>query len=206
MSTYQTTPVTSAVAAAAGIKPPTTIDFITRQPIYDPPPSSGPTYTDASGRIVNVPMPSTDGSVSSRFSPFLVTQFASDPSNTVGQLTRAQWADYVSRYSPIENRLMNMTTYNSPELVSQEVGSATAAAGTALDVAAGNRSLSRAQFGLTARTGQQQLEGRQINLAKSTAMVDAANRTRQVLADRNRMIAVGSVPHAGRPYGLSTEG
>lgn len=184
---------------------PATIDFVTRQPVqYDP--NAPNLYTDPSGRLVSVPMPSLAPSNPSIHQPYLVTQFDKDPSNTIGQLTRAQWADYVQRFSPVENRLMDMTTYNSPEITAHEVERGTATAGQAIDVASRGRALNRAQYGLTARAGQQALEARQDNIARSTAVVEAANRIRQNLIERNRNIAVGGVPNAGRAYGLSSEG
>ena len=184
--------------------------FITGATSYTPGPgatnSAAPTYTDASGRIVNVPMPDVATTESSRFTPHLVTQFSSDPSTTVGQLTRSQWADYVSRFSPIENQLMGMTTYNSPGLVSSEIAKGVEIADNASATATGMRAMNRSQYGLTPRAGQQALEARQDNLTRSTAVVDAANRIRQSLIDRNRAIASGTIPNAGRAYGLGTEG
>lgn len=139
------------------------------------------------------------------YTPYLVSQFAEDPSTTMGALTRAQWADYLARFQPIENSLMNMTTYNNPGLVAKEVTAATESANTAMGVATQNRGMNRAQYGLTARPGQQVAENRQDNLTGTAAAVEAANKTRQNLTDRNRLIAVGGIPNAGRAYGLSTE-
>ena len=139
------------------------------------------------------------------FTPQIVSNFAADPTVTVGALTRAQWQDYLARFQPIENQLMDMSTYNNPGLVAEEVGKATESASTAMQVAIQNRDMNRARYGLTARAGQQQLEDRQDKITASTATVDAANRTREGLIDRNRMIAVGGIPNAGRAYGLSTE-
>lgn len=141
----------------------------------------------------------------STYTPYLVTQFASDSANTMGALTRAQWADYLARFQPIEDSLMNMTTYNNPGLVAKEVTAATESANTAMGVATQNRGLNRAQYGLTATAGQQTAEARQDNLTGAAATVEAANKTRQNLLDRDRLIAVGGIPNAGRAYGLSTE-
>lgn len=141
----------------------------------------------------------------STYTPYLVSNFSSDPSVTIGALTRAQWQDYQARFVPIENRLMDLTTYNNPELAAAQVSDAMSSAGAAVDTANQNRELNRAQYGLTARAGQQQLEARQDSVTRATASMDAANKTRQALIDRNRMIAVGGIPNAGRAYGLSTE-
>lgn len=133
-----------------------------------------------------------------------VENFAADPSVTLSRLTRAQWDDYIKRFQPVENRLMDMTTYNDPNLVAQEVNAATDSSNTAINTAITARDMNRARYGLTARNDQQQLEDRQDAITRSTATIEASNRTRQNLIDRNRMIAVGGIPSAGRTYGLGT--
>lgn len=128
-----------------------------------------------------------------------------DPANVVGALTRAQWEDYKLRFQPMEEQLMNMTSYKNPAVVAAEVDKAKAGAVQASQVAQGVTGRNMARYGLSMNTAQQAAQDRSNQLATSTAAVDAANRARFGITDRNRAIAVGASPNAGRSYGLRSE-
>ena len=153
-------------------------------------------------------------------------KFADDPAKVTGELTRKQWEDYQNRFVPIENRVMNMTSYNSPWLVTREInqaiggkvmdlapggtgtGSATWDSGyvnRALDASRDSQERSFARYGIAPNAQQRQALDRQSALTQSTAVVDAANRIRQRISERNQSIAQGTIPNAGRSYGLKSE-
>lgn len=134
--------------------------------------------------------------------------FKDDPAKVTAELTRKQWEDYKARFRPVEDRLMYMTTYNNPELVNQEIASAIGTGGyvhTALNNSASQQQRNFARYGLAPTRAQQTSLDRQNNLSRSTAVVDAANRIRQRITERNQLIATGTIPNAGRSYGLKTE-
>lgn len=119
-----------------------------------------------------------------------------DPSKVTAAITRAQWDDYVARYVPVENRLMDMTTYNNPTLAATEVSDNVAATAGAADLAGGSRTRNLARYGLSQSMQQQTAASRSDAINRSLSAADAANRTRQNLIDRNRLIAVGGNPTA----------
>ena len=128
-----------------------------------------------------------------------------DPANVVGALTRAQWEDYQLRFQPKEDQLMNMTSYKNPAVVGIEVDNAIQGAQRASEVSQGVASRNFARYGLTMDAARQTATNRANALAASTASVDAANRARFGIMDRDRAIAVGASPNAGRSYGLRSE-
>lgn len=135
-------------------------------------------------------------------------KFKDDPADVTGQLLRNQYTDYMNRYRGAEDSLMAMTTYQNPELVNQEIQQAIGSGGyvrKALNTAEGIQQRSAARFGAIQDADTQQAVARSNDLNRSMAVVDAANRIRQRLATRNQQIAVGTVPNAGRAYGLSSE-
>lgn len=138
-------------------------------------------------------------------------QFAGNPQDTTAALLRMQYADYMDRYRPSEDALMNMTTYDNPELVGQEIDKAIGTADKsgyvqkAMDTAEATQSYGMRKFGVQQTAETAQATGMKNNLARSTAVVDAANKIRMRQSDRNQQIATGVVPNAGRAYGLKSE-
>lgn len=136
------------------------------------------------------------------------SQFADDPAKVTAELTRKQWADYQARFVPTENRLMNMTSYMNPSVVSNEINSAIGQGGyvnRAIDNSSAQTQRSFARYGLSPNAAQQTALDRDASLTRSKAVVDAANRIRTNIMDRNQQIATGAVPNAGRAYGLKVE-
>jgi hypothetical protein len=113
-------------------------------------------------------------------------------SDTWAWITRAQWADYLNRFAPREDALLNMTTYMNPALAQQEISKAKAEAGQAYDAASrmGDQYMSR--YGAALTSGQQASQNRADSLGRSASVVDAANRITQKLIDQNREIALGA--------------
>lgn len=130
-------------------------------------------------------------------------KFQKSPSKIMAQLLRKQYEDYIARYQGTENALMDMTSYNNPELVSEEVATATNTANNAMAAAAANQQYAYQHLGMAQTAETQQANTARNSLNTSTAVVDAANKVRQRIADRNQQIALGSTPNAGRAYGLA---
>ncbi len=110
----------------------------------------------------------------------------------VGAVTKSQWTDYQTRFIPLENQLMNMTTYNNPALAGQEIGKAETDTGKTYDNIAGSSAIQLGRYGMSMSADQQASSDRLNALGKSGAVVDAANNIRLKLVERNQMIASGA--------------
>lgn len=127
--------------------------------------------------------------------------FKDDPAKIIGKLTRAQYDQYLQLFAPVEQQMYDKTTLRNPGLVNSEISKATGAGGyvnRALDSAAGQQQRSFARYGLTPNAAQQQSIDRNQALTRSTATVDAANRIRQRLGERDEQIMIGATPSSGR--------
>lgn len=125
-------------------------------------------------------------------------------SDILSKLTRAQWQDYKERFQPIETALMNKTTYNNPDLVRESIIGGWNTVNKAYDTAIESRGNMLSRYGVNQRADEQAAVERSNQIQRSSALVDTANRIRMRLEDRNREIALGSTPNAGRAYGLSS--
>jgi len=127
--------------------------------------------------------------------PGLVT-VGGDPSAMLGAVTKAQWADYQTRFVPIENQLMNMTTYNNPGLATTEINRAETDAGATYDNISNSPAIQLGRYGMGMTADQQQSSDRLNNIGKAGSVVDAANNIRLKLVERNQMIASGAAPES----------
>jgi hypothetical protein len=113
-------------------------------------------------------------------------------SNQLADVARAEWGDYLKRFKPVEEALMKQTTWENPALFDEDIGKAQSAINTSMDanVQSQNQLLSRYGIGQTPdyKTANDRLN----NLNRQAALVDAANRIRQNLVDRNYQIATGA--------------
>lgn len=124
-----------------------------------------------------------------------VAQTPSKPkaSDTLAAVTRESWQDWLSQGPGLQEALMGMTTYNNPNLASQEVARGVDTTNRALDVADNSYALNMSSYGLAPTAEQQAVNSRLSGLNRSTQTVNAANQIRQALMDRNRSIAMGGV-------------
>lgn len=123
---------------------------------------------------------------------FYVDPLSGKAATRQGAITKMQWADYQTRFVPIENQLMNMTTYNNPELAGQEIGKAQADTAGTYDNIAGSQAIQMGRYGMSLSPDQQASSDRINSLGKSGAVVDAANNIRLKLVERNQTIAAGT--------------
>ena len=112
------------------------------------------------------------------------------------QVTRATYEDWKSTYLPVALQMMNEeTAYNNPALVSKGVTQAVTNVNKSFDNAAAQQQRMASRYGVGISSEQQAVNDRVNNINRSTSVVDAANRIRQRLADRDRAIALGGVPN-----------
>jgi hypothetical protein len=118
-------------------------------------------------------------------------------SGNYANLTKAQWQDYQRRFVPIENELINSTTYANPQVLTKAIGQGREATNQAMDVSEKTQQRAVGQYGITQDPAQLTLRRRMEGLNRSAAVVDAANRIRQRVSDRNREITSGAAPSSG---------
>lgn len=113
--------------------------------------------------------------------------FASD---TLGALTRAQYADYLSRFVPFENEQIAYATDQArPD---KDAQAAIKTVDTAFDGIAGQTTRRNERLGLTASPEQMAAIQRNTNLQKGLAEVTGANRAAQQTYDRQNQIFAGT--------------
>lgn len=131
------------------------------------------------------------GGSGTAYSPLTVGGSAAQ---NLADVTRATYEDWRKQYLPIALEMMNQTTYNNPGLVDKEVKSAVGNVESAFKNTQGLQDRTASRYGITLDDRQKAASDRITGLEKSTAVVDAANRIRQKLADRNRQVAAGGIP------------
>jgi len=112
-------------------------------------------------------------------------------SDTWAKITRSQWDDYVNRFVPREDALLNMTTYQNPALVAHDIARGTQEAAKGFNATRNMADQYQSRYGAALSRGEQQYQDRSANVSRSAAIVNEANRIRQKLQDRNREIAIG---------------
>ena len=115
-------------------------------------------------------------------------------SDTMAGITRSQWSDYMSRYIPIENELM--TYYDNPTKTAEAIGAARGLSGQASDAAEANTRIELARYGQQDKLNDPAF-ARGLSLNRAAAGVDAANSTRQHMADRGNLLLTGGLTSKG---------
>lgn len=114
--------------------------------------------------------------------------------DTMGQITRSQWTDYQSRYIPIENEMMSY--YNNPTKTAEAIGAARGLSSQASDAAEANTRVELARYGQQDKLNDPAF-ARGLSLNRAAAGVDAANSTRQHMADRDNLLLTGGLTSKG---------
>lgn len=129
-----------------------------------------------------------------------------EAAGTLAKLARAQWEDYIARFRPLENQLMQMTTYENPAIITEEISKGQKYLGNQYDATIQNQAIQMQSYGISPTGEQRAVNERVAALGKAAALADAANRIRQRLIDRNREIAFGtnSMKFAGQQEIVST--
>ena len=112
--------------------------------------------------------------------------------DTFAALTRAQWADYVKTFVPIENQLIDYSM--SPETVTNAMADASANVNDAFvaqEAATGRRLKG---LGLELNADEQAAQKRSYGLAKSLADVQAQNLARDATVQRQQSLLGNPAP------------
>ncbi len=111
------------------------------------------------------------------------------------QLTRHQWASYVSNFVPIENQLIKYAT--DPGQVAQAMQTASGKVGSAFDQQEGAQARHLTGLGVTLSPEEQQAQQKQFGLSKSLADVQAQNLAGDLTRQRQQSVLGNPAPSAG---------
>jgi len=117
----------------------------------------------------------------------------SSATDLAAAVAQGQYDNWKAQYYPIMLAARDMTTYADPSIIDTEIGKGTAIANASVDNAAQQQKLAFDRMGITPDGTSQAAIGRSNDMGKSTAVVDAANRIRQGLIDRNKSIMATNV-------------
>ncbi|HIF6165149.1 MULTISPECIES: hypothetical protein [Vibrio harveyi group] len=108
--------------------------------------------------------------------------------DTMAALSRQQWEDYINRFQPVEDKLIELATSN--ELIDNQIERNQEIAAKNLTQANQQASSSMAKFGLSDRRTAQQKSNLEMNNALSLASMN--NNSREAVADLQRGIMTGA--------------
>lgn len=117
--------------------------------------------------------------------------FNGQADNTLAQLTRDQWADYINTYPKYENQLIGMAMGDADNLQSEQ--RAATSVENAFAGSLGTLSRDRQRQGVQVNTEQAMDEARQGATLKTAAMVGGINKARLHAQDRDTAILTGGL-------------
>jgi len=121
----------------------------------------------------------------------------------LAQIYRSQWADYRKRFAPLENELID--TYRNRAVHDKAIEAGAQQAAISADGAEESYDRNVQRFGVDTEQMSQEETDRAFDLARSKAIVDAKNRTRQALVDRDQGMLSGGITTGGvRKEGVAT--
>lgn len=124
--------------------------------------------------------------------PGTINPNAGSASGWIGAIEKAQYEDKKARFDPIENALMQETTYMNPNLAGREIGKAEADTMQTYDNISGSQAIQLGRYGMSLNSDQQTSSDRLNSLGRTGAVIDAANNIRLKLVERNQQIAAGT--------------
>ncbi|MGE6778250.1 hypothetical protein ACQKFL_11485 [Vreelandella titanicae] len=112
-------------------------------------------------------------------------------SELLGQLNRAQWNDWLNRFSPYVDELADVAQdNNAPGLAATNASNAV---GLAYDSSQLGLDQQRQSYGVTQTPQQKAAEERRTNIERSASMVSAGNEARISAQDRQDAILAGGM-------------
>lgn len=124
----------------------------------------------------------------------------SPPPNTAdeqaAQVAQAQYDDWKNTYLPIARDLTQQTTLNNPGLVNQGITQAVGDVNSAFNTQSGVQQRYAQEYGIIPDAMQGAVNSRVNSVGRSQSVVDAANRIRANLANRDTSIMQTGVPTA----------
>lgn len=112
-------------------------------------------------------------------------------SQLLGQLNRAQWADWINRFAPYVDELARVAQDNSAPGVA--AANASNAVGLAYDNSQQGLAQQRQGYGISQTPQQQAAEERRTHLERNASMVSAGNEARMSALDRQQAILAGGM-------------
>jgi len=110
-------------------------------------------------------------------------------SDLMGRLLREEWADYMNRFAPYDQKLIGLATSNEDNL--QAIDRARQGASGAFDVATGTMNRNNNRLGLSNAADVNSSLDRQSQGNRTLAELGAMNKTRLHTEDRDRSIMAG---------------
>jgi hypothetical protein len=113
---------------------------------------------------------------------------ATDPQAAANTVNQGVYQEWLTSNLPLYQQLENQLTWNNPGIVKSGVDSAVGNVDNAFSAQKDELARGYAAAGITPSTEQKAVNRRVMALDQSTADVDTANRTRQQLGERDRLI------------------
>lgn len=123
-------------------------------------------------------------------------------SDQMGNLLRAEWGDYLNRFSPYDQKLIGLAT--SDEDNQQAIARARANVGSSFDTSTATMQRNNERLGLSNYANRAQSLNRQTASSRTLAELNAVNKTRLHVQDRDKSIMSGDAA-AGLKSGRLTE-
>lgn len=111
-----------------------------------------------------------------------------------GVLTQAQYDSWKNTFYPVIEQMLGQSTYANPQIANEQISEAISSVNSRFNSAEGMRNRYASQYGLDIDPATQAENSRISNVKRSAAVVDAANRIRQSLMERNKQIMEGGIP------------
>jgi len=112
-------------------------------------------------------------------------------SELLGQLSRAQWEDWKSRFAPYITKLADYAT--DPNAAQDAATQAKSSVGLAFDTATTANDQNRERYGVALSPEQQRVQERTTNVGRSAATASAGNEARISALDRQQAILAGGM-------------
>lgn len=116
-------------------------------------------------------------------------------SDMLAEVTRQQWADYVSTFIPIENQLIKYAT--DPAVVSNAMSEASQNVNQAFNAQEGATQRNLKGLGITLSEDERAAQTRSMGLARSLADVGNQNVARDLTTQRQQSILGNPAPQGG---------
>lgn len=127
----------------------------------------------------------------SHIDPSQAFQGSQGASELLGQLNRAQWEDWKTRFAPYITKLADYAT--DPNAASDAAEQAKSSMGLAFDSAATINNQNREKYGIALSPEQQQAQDRTNAINRTASMASAGNEARISALDRQQSILAGGM-------------
>lgn len=119
----------------------------------------------------------------------------SGASDMAAAILASEFTNWEKQFKPIEMNLLDQSSLNNPQILTDAVTQAGTQANQTFDSLAGVESRQLAARGINPNSQQQEVSSRLRNLSRATAVAGAENQARANVASQDELIALGSVPN-----------